>query len=305
MMSIKWNISNIPSQKGKTFLITGANSGLGLGTTKALVKKGALVVMAVRNLDKGTKVINEILQETPNAKLDILQVDLSDLNSVKEFAEKFRSKYDKLDVLINNAGIMMPVKRSETKQGFEGQFGTNHLGHFVLTSELFDLIEKTPNSRIVTLTSLAAKMKAGDIYWNDLQFKKSYDKMNSYSQSKLANMMFGLELDYKLKASGSKTISILAHPGFTATNLTRNMGLKGKILNFLMAQKLEKGILPSLRAATDTNAKSGEFYGPAKLNNSRGYPVLNELAEKALNLNDRQKLWKTSEELTNTSFQIN
>lgn len=304
-MSTNWNTTNIPSQKGKIFLITGANSGLGLGTTKALVKKGALVVMAIRNIDKGKEAINEILQETPDAKLDILQVDLSDLNSVKQFAKKFRSKYDKLDVLINNAGIMMPVQRIETKQGFEGQFGTNHLGHFVLTSELFDLIEKTPNSRIVTLSSLSAKMKAGNIYWDDLQFKKSYDKMNSYSQSKLANMMFGLELDNKLKEAGSNTISVLAHPGFTATNLTRHMGLRGKILNFLMAQKLEMGILPSLRAATDTHAKSGEFYGPAKMNNSRGYPVLNELAEKALNLNDRQKLWKVSEELTNTTFQIN
>lgn len=303
-MNTKWNINNIPSQKGKIFLVTGANSGLGLGTTKALVKKEALVVMAVRNMDKATKAINEILQEVPSAKLDMLHLDLSDLNSIKQFAKEFKSKYDKLDVLINNAGIMMPAKRSETKQGFEGQFGTNHLGHFVLTSELYELIEKTPNSRIVTLTSLAAKMKSGNIYWNDLQFQKSYNKMDSYSQSKLANMMFGLELDHKLKETGSKTISVLAHPGFTATSLTRHMGLKGKIMNFLLAQKLEMGILPSLRAATDNNAKSGEFYGPARMNNSRGYPIINESAEKALNLNERQKLWKISEELTNTPFKI-
>lgn len=304
-MSTKWNTANIPSQKGKVFLITGANSGLGLGTTKALVKKGALVVMAVRNIEKGTKAFNEILHETPNANLDMLQVDLSDLDSVKQFAGKIKSKYDKLDVLINNAGVMMPVQRFESKQGFEGQFGTNHLGHFVLTNELFDLIEKTPKSRIVSLSSLVAKMKGGDIYWDDLQFENSYDKMNSYAQSKLANMMFGLELDKKLKESGSKTISVMAHPGFTATNLQQHMGLQGRIMNFLMAQKLEMGILPSLRAATDPNAKGGEYYGPAKMNNWRGYPVINEPAEKALNLKERQKLWKVSEELTNTQFQIN
>ncbi len=303
-MNTKWNTTNIPSQNGKTFLITGANSGLGLGTTKALVKKGALVIMAVRNLDKGKAAVNEILREMPNAKLDLLQIDLSDLNSIKQFTKVFKSKYDKLDVLINNAGVMMPVQRFETKQGFEGQFGTNHLGHFVLTAELFELIDKTPHSRIVTLSSLVAKMKGGDLYWNDLQFDKSYHKMNSYAQSKLANMMFGLELDKKLKETGSSTISVLAHPGFTATNLQQHMGLQGRIMNALMAQKIDMGILPSLRAATDPNVNGGEYYGPAKMNNWRGFPVINTPAEKALNLNDRQKLWMISEQLTNTKFQM-
>jgi len=303
-MSTNWNTTNIPSQKGRIFLITGANSGLGLGTAKALVKKDAHVVMAVRNMNKGTIAYNEILQETPKAKLDLLQVDLSDLNSVKQFAVEFKSKYDKLDVLINNAGVMMPVQRFETKQGFEGQFGTNHLGHFVLTNELFNLIEKTPNSRIVTLSSLVAKMKGGNIYWDDLQFVKSYDKMNSYAQSKLANMMFGLELHKMLKDSGSKTISVIAHPGFTATNLQQHMGLQGRIMNFLMAQKIDMGVLPSLRAATDPNVKGGEYYGPAKMSNWRGYPIVNTPAEKSLNLNDRKKLWEISEQLTNSQFQI-
>lgn len=303
-MSGKWNIANIPSQKGKLFLITGANSGLGLGTTKVLVKKGAEIVMAVRNIEKGKKAYDEILQEFPNAQLSMMQVDLSDLNSIQQFTQKFKEKYHKLDVLINNAGVMMPVNRFETKQGFEGQFGTNHLGHFVLTKELFDLIEQTPNSRIVTLSSLVAKMRKGDIYWDDLQFENTYDKMASYAQSKLANMMFGLELDKKLKEKGSDTISVLAHPGYTATNLQQHMGLQGKIMNLLFAQKLEMGILPSLRAATDPNVKGGEYYGPEKMGNWRGYPIINEPAEKALHLNDRQRLWKISENLTNTEFQI-
>ena len=301
-MSTNWNTSHIPSQKGKLFLITGANSGLGLGTTKALVKKGAHVVMAVRNMDKGRKALQDILKEIPNATLNLMQVDLSDLDSVKQFAHTFKQKYNTLNVLINNAGVMMPVKRFETKQGFEGQFGTNHLGHFVLTKELMDTIEYTPGSRIVTLSSLVAKMDKGDIYWDDLQFQRNYDKMASYSQSKLANMMFGLELDKKLKSKNSNTISVIAHPGFTATNLQQHMGLQGKIMNFLMAQKIDMGILPTLRAATDPNVKGGEYYGPAKMNNWRGYPIINQPAEKALNLSERQKLWQISEELTNTPF---
>lgn len=304
-MNAKWTIGDIPSQKGKTILITGANSGLGLGTAKALVKKDAHVIMAVRNMEKGTKAFNEIQLETPGSNLDIMEIDLSDLDSVKKFAKEFKAKYKKLDILINNAGVMMPVKRFETKQGFEGQFGINHLGHFVLTNELYHLIEKTPNSRIVTLSSLVAKMKDAAIYWDDLQFKKEYHKMKTYAQSKLANMMFGLELDKKLRERNSDTISVMAHPGFTATNLQQHMGVQGKIMNFLMAQKIEMGILPTLRAATAPTVKGGEYYGPAKMSNWRGYPVMNEPAEKALDPKERQRLWNISEELTNSEFQLN
>lgn len=304
-MNTKWNIDNIPSQDGKVILVTGANSGLGLGTAKVLANKGAHVVMAVRNMDKGRKAMNEILATTPSAQLDVLQVDLSDLNSVKQFAQNFKKRYSQLDVLINNAGVMMPVNRFETKQGFEGQFGTNHLGHFVLTKELFDLIDSTPDARIVTLSSLVAKMGKGDIYWDDLQFEKSYDKMASYAQSKLANMMFGVELDKQLKRKGSRTISVMAHPGYTATNLQQHMGLQGRIMNFFLAQKLEMGILPTLRAATAKDVKGGEYYGPANMSNWRGYPVVNTLADKAMDTVERQKLWQVSEELTNTTFRVN
>lgn len=301
-MSGNWTTQDIPSQKGKLFLVTGANSGLGFGTTKELVKKGAKVVMAVRNMEKGEAAYNNILKEVPEAQLELMQVDLSDLNSVRNFAGEFKEKYDKLDVLINNAGVMMPVKRFETKQGFEGQFGTNHLGHFMLTRELFDVIEKTPNSRIVTLSSLVAKMKKGKIYWDDMQFEKSYDKMASYSQSKLANMMFGIELHKKIEDTNKQTLSILAHPGYTATNLQKHMGLQGRALNFLLAQKLEMGILPTLRAATDPNVKGGEYYGPSKMSNWRGYPIINEPNPEALDRATTKKLWDVTEELTKAKF---
>lgn len=301
-MSANWNTQNIPSQKGKLFIVTGANSGLGLETTRELAKKDAQVIMAVRNLEKGKTALNDIKKDAPNANLELMQVDLSDLNSVKNFAKEFKNKYDKLDVLINNAGVMMPVKRFETKQGFEGQFGTNHLGHFMLTKELFDVIDNTPNARIVSLSSLVAKMKKGHIYWDDLQFEKSYDKMASYSQSKLANMMFGLELDKKLKEKNSGTISVLAHPGYTATNLQKHMGLQGKIMNFLFAQNVKMGILPTLRASTDANVQGGEYYGPKKMGNWRGYPVLNEPNAEALNRLTTQKLWDITEQLTETKF---
>ncbi len=305
-MSNKWNTNNIPSQDGKLIVVTGANSGLGLGTTKELVKKGAQVVMVVRDMNKGKQAETEILSETPNAQLDVMQMDLSDLDSVRDFAQKFKDKYKKLDVLINNAGVMTPPERFETKQGFEGQFGTNHLGHFVLTSELFEVINNTPNSRIVTVSSAVAKFKDADIYWSDLQFEKTpYHKMKTYAQSKLANQLFGKELDQKLKSIGSQTLSVMAHPGYTATKLQRHMGLMGRIMNVLMAQKLEMGILPTLRAATDTNVKGGEYYGPLKMNNLRGYPELNTLADKAEDSKERIKLWNISEELTNTKFEIN
>lgn len=292
----------MPSQEGKIFVVTGANSGLGLGTSKELLKKGAKVVMAIRNMEKGKAALQEIINEIPQADVELMKLDLSDIDSVKTFAKAYKEKYSKLDVLINNAGVMMPVQRFETKQGFEGQFGTNHLGHFVLTRELFDLIEKTEKARIVTLSSLVAKMNKAKIYWEDMQFEKSYDKMASYAQSKLANMMFGIELNKKLNEKQSKVLSILAHPGYTATNLQQHMGLQGRVLNFLLAQKVEMGILPTLRAATDPEAKGGEYYGPAKMANWRGYPVLNEPNSMALEGEHTRRLWEVSEELTKVKF---
>ena len=296
-MKKNWTTENIPSLGGKVFLVTGANSGLGLGTSKELAKKGAKVIMTARNIQKGNNAIAEIKSEIPNADVELMQLDLADLASVRVFTKDFKAKFHKLDVLINNAGVMMPVDRLETKQGFEVQFGTNHIGHFVLTNELLDILENTSNSRIVVLSSLVAKMSKADIYWDDLQFEKKYDKMATYSQSKLANMMFALELNKRLEEKGSKTICLMAHPGFTATNLQQHMGLQGRIMNALMAQKVEMGILPTLRAATDPSVKGGEYYGPAKMGNWRGYPVLNQPNKVALDRNTTKRLWEVSENL--------
>lgn len=304
IMAKNWTTADIPSLNGKTFLVTGANSGLGFGTSKELARKGAKVVMTARNMQKGEKAIAELKKEIPTADVDLMQLDLADLEQVKRFAHNFKKKYKQLDVLINNAGVMMPVERFETKQGFEGQFGTNHLGHFVLTSELMNTLEATPYARIVVLSSLVAKMKDADIYWDDLQFEREYHKMKTYAQSKLANMMFAAELDKKLREQGQQTICVMAHPGYTATNLQQHMGLQGRIMNFLMAQKLDMGILPTLRAATDTKVKGGEYYGPAKMGNWRGYPVINEPNNI---VNDRaatQRLWQVSEGLTGIDFSI-
>ena len=296
-MSSKWTVQHIPSQKGRIFLVTGANSGLGLGTSKELARKGAKVVMTARNMQKGKVAINELKNQIPNADVELMQLDLADLISVQSFVTEFKSRFGRLDVLINNAGIMMPVDRMETSQGFEIQWGTNHIGHFVLTNALLEILEQTANSRIVVLSSLVAKMSKGDIYWGDIQFEKSYDKMASYAQSKLANMMFAIELNKRLEERNSKTICLMAHPGFTATNLQQHMGLQGRIMNFLMAQKLEMGILPTLRAATDPNVKGGEYYGPAKMSNWRGYPVLNEPNKAALNRSTTKRLWELSEQM--------
>lgn len=296
-MNKNWNTADIPSQSGKTFLITGANSGLGFGTSKELVRKGAKVIMTARNLRKGEAALAAIKKEVSNADLILMQLDLADLNSVERFASDFKNQFSTLDVLINNAGVMMPNTRQVTKQGIELQFGTNHIGHFVLTNHLLPILEQTPKSRIVTLSSLVAKMGKADIYWNDLQWEKSYDKMGAYAQSKLANMMFGIELQERLAAKDSNTISVLAHPGYTATNLQNNMGLQGKIMNFLFAQKLAMGILPTLRAATDPKVNGGEYYGPAKMGNWRGFPIVNEPNKMALDRDITKKLWTVSEDL--------
>ena len=202
-----WTITNIPAQADKTILITGANSGLGLEAAKVLSKKGARVIMAVRNLQKGNAALEEIKKENPNAKLDLMQLDLSDFDSIRQFSSVFHTKYTQLDVLINNAGVMDPAQREVTKQNFEIQFGTNHLGHFLLTGLLLEVLKKTPNSRIAVQSSLVHKLKhlKPDIYFDDLNWEKYYNSMQAYAQSKLANLFFAYELDRKLKSRDRKS----------------------------------------------------------------------------------------------------
>jgi NAD(P)-dependent dehydrogenase (short-subunit alcohol dehydrogenase family) len=262
----KWTPSQIPSQAGKLAIVTGANSGIGYHTALELARAGATVVLACRNLQKAEDAKAKILAAVPQAKLEIAKLDMADLNSIKAFAESFVAGGRKLDMLINNAGVMALPQRTPTAQGFEMQFGTNHLGHFALTGELMPALLKTPGSRVVTVASIAHK--GGRMQYEDPNWEKSYDPRKAYQQSKLANLLFGLELDRRLKRAGADVSSIIAHPGISTTNIiTNGMGsnLKTKFMNLtfsMLAQSEARGAWPTLYAATSPDAKSGHYYGP-------------------------------------------
>lgn len=300
----QWQKRDIPNQHDKRFLVTGANSGLGLTTVQMLLEARASVVMAVRNLAKSTKVFEGLKSQYPGSDIQIMHLDLADLNSVSAFADAFLQRFSSLDVLVNNAGIMFPSERQTSAQGFELQLATNHFGHFVLTQKLFPLLQATPDSRIVTVSSIVTKMKDADIYFDDLQFERQYKKMASYAQSKLANILFALELHSRLVTSGSQVKSLLAHPGYTATNLQQNMGLLGSMMNAMLAQKPEMGALPTLRAATDPSAKSGDYFGPSRFGEYRGNPVRVSPPALGLDPSTRKKCWAMSESLTGVNFEV-
>ena len=307
MENVNWTTNNIPSQQGKTFLITGANSGLGFEATKVLSKKEAHIIMTARNLQKGNEALEAIKKENPNAKLDLMLLDLADFESIRNFSNEFHSKYSKLDVLINNAGVMNPPKREVTKQHFEVQFGTNHLGHFLRTGLLLDILKNTPNSRVSVQSSIVHKTESmkPDIYFDDLNFEKSYNRDQAYAQSKLANLLFAYEFDRRLKANNINTIVTAAHPGYTKTNLQANSGfLMSVILNNILAQNVKIGTLPILRAATEENVMGGEYFGPTKMMELKGYPELVKSSDKSYNKDLAKKLWEVSEKLTNLKYQF-
>ena len=289
---------------GKVIIITGANTGLGYQTTLGLAKMGAKVIMACRNMDKANAAKKTILDEVPKAHLDVMEIDLSLLKSVRAFADAFKNTYDRLDVLINNAGVMTPPY-SKTEDGFELQFGANYLGHFLLTGLLLDLITRTEHSRIVTLSS--AIHRNGVINFEDLQSEKEYDRMKAYAQSKLACLMFTFELQRRLALAGhSKTISVAAHPGIAMTDLSRNMSkfqyyLLKYTLAPLLAQSAEKGALPTI-LATVTNANGGEYYGPTGYQEYKGKPGKAIASDHAKDKEVAKRLWEVSEELVNFKY---
>ena len=295
-----FKLEDIKSQDGKVFLITGANSGLGYETTKFLLEKGATVIMCCRDSFKGEKAKNELLKFNFTGKIELIKLDLSDLKNVEETACLIKSKFNHLDVLVNNAGTMAPPK-TLSKQGFEIQFAVNHLAHMHLTLELLPMIEEKNNSRVVTVTS--GVQYFGKIHWDDLQGNLKYDRWASYAQSKLANVMFGLELNSKLKERDSKTSSLLAHPGFARTNLQPKSVKANKSWQEELAYKImdpmfqsaKMGALPQLAAATLSNAKGGQQYGPRF--NFRGFPKICRNAPKALDITSRKRLWEVSENL--------
>jgi len=299
---MNWDTKQIKSQTGKRILITGANSGIGLEAAKILAAKGAEIIMAVRNLQKGGQAKQEVIAAAHGAKVSLVQLDLSDLKSVNKCIKLLMDKDQTIDVLINNAGVMLLNEHTVSAQGYEIQWATNHLGHFAFTAGVLPLLEKSDQPRVVTLSSMVAKFKTADIYYQDLNFEKKYDKMAAYAQSKLANIMFAAELQQRLKRSGSKVISVAAHPGYTATNLQQHMGLMGTIMNALMAQKVKMGVLPTLMAATADNIKGGEYIGPMKMGNYRGYPGKNTLPDAANDADQRQNLWQTTEKILGLSF---
>lgn len=302
-MSTKWTTANIESQSGKTIIITGANSGLGLEATKVLSQKGGTVIMAIRDLAKGQKVLNDILSKNPNAKVELMELDLANLESIRSFAKEFKRKHSQLHILVNNAGIMWPSKRVATKQGWESQFGINHLGHFALTSLLFDVLNNTPSSRVVNQSSIAHRM-ISHINFNDLNWNKTYNKTKAYAQSKLANLLFTYQLQRKLTERQSNTIAVACHPGVAVTNLFRDSIGIVRWGSKQVGQKAEFGALPLLRAATEEGLKGGEYIGPKGFLEFTGRPA--EVASNKLSkdLALAEKMWEASETLIESTFSV-
>ncbi len=300
MSTQQWNTDNIPDQNGRVILITGSNSGIGYEAAKVLAKKQAEVILAVRNLQKGKAAKEEILKVIPQAKVAVQELDLADLNSVKSFSENFLQQHQKLDVLINNAGIMIPPY-GKTIDGFESQMGTNHLGHFALTAQLFELLKSSGSSRIVNVSSTAHNM--GNLNFDDLTWKtRKYVAWKAYGDSKIANLYFTNELGRRLKNAGVKVLTTAAHPGYAATELQKGIGLK--ILNFLVAQSAFMGSLPTLMAAIDSDANQGDFYGPSGFAQQRGFPKKVQPNKLSQDADIAAKLWNVSEDLTGISFNI-
>lgn len=304
-MTTHWDESQVPDMQGKTIVITGANSGIGYEAATILAGRGAEIVMAVRNYEKGQKALQAIQNVHPNAKLQLMRLDLSELASIHHFAEEFRQNHHQLSILINNAGVMMPPY-SRTQDGFELQFGSNHLGHFALTGLLLPQLLATPHARIVTLSSIAAY--AGKIDFDNLDGSKGYRSFKFYSQSKLANMLFARELQLRLTQHQVDTISVACHPGFTHTNLASRgsgkpvSGIFG-LLSRSFGQKALMGALPTLYAATSPTIHGGEYVGPDGKGGRKGYPKLDDHIDKLYQADISQRLWTLSESLTGVQYE--
>ncbi|PJF39543.1 MAG: short-chain dehydrogenase [Phototrophicales bacterium] len=305
MSSTKWTAQDIPDLSGKVMIVTGGNSGLGYWSVFELARKGAHVIMTARDMAKGEKARQQIVADVPSASIEVMRLDLADLSSVRAFAESFGQKHAQLDVLMNNAGVMA-MPRRETKDGFEMQFGTNHLGHFALTGLLFDHIVNTPNSRVVTVSSGAHTRSAG-INFDDLMGEREYGKWAAYSQSKLANLLFAYELQRLFDKMGVSAISVGAHPGYAATNL-QNVDDAPiarfilKITNRVFAQDARQGALSQLYAATAPDVRGGDYVGPTGLMGMRGTPGIVKSSEASYDEAAAKRLWEVSEQLTGIAY---
>ncbi|WP_059170573.1 oxidoreductase [Bacillus sp. FJAT-27445] len=302
-----WTIENMNDVTGKRVVITGGNSGIGFEAARVFAAKGADVILAVRNMARGEAAVSIIKAESPNSFIRLMQLDLSEQASIRKFAEEFAARYSSLDILINNAGIMMPP-HSKTRDGFEAQFGSNHLGHYALTGLLFGLLKNTAGSRVVTVSSLAAHKARID--FDNLDGSHGYKRYKFYGQSKLANMLFGKELQKKIEGKGLDVMSIICHPGVTHTNLaSRNSGREMNRLFRLISQAITQptamGALPTLYAATETSLQGGEYIGPDGKKKRKGYPTKDPVIERIYDAETAVRLWDLSEELTGIAYDFN
>lgn len=302
----KWTAELIGDLKGKMVIVTGGASGIGFSASEVLASRGADLVIAVRNTLKGEKAAEKIRAKQAASSVTVMHLDLGDLASVKQFATEFSGRFDRLDLLINNAGVMVPPY-TKTKDGFELQFGTNHLGHFALTAHLLPMVMATPLSRIVTVSSIAARR--AKINFANLDGSKGYSPMPFYRQSKLSNLLFAIELQNRLERAGSSAISVACHPGISVTNLlSRGSGKEtGAVMKWIMgivAQPADRGALPTLYAATHPDLRGGEYIGPDGPGNTKGYPVLNSDPAKLFDQALATRLWDVSEKLTGVRFPI-
>ena len=300
-------IDQVESLSDKIIIITGGNSGLGFESSSFFASKGASVIIAARSLERGMQSKSDIISVYPDAQIDVLPLDLESLASIKKFSDLVKSKYDHIDILMNNAGIML-VPFGLTEDGFEKQFGVNHLGHFALTAQLFDLIKKGTNPRIINISSQAHRIGVMDFH-NLMYEQGNYSLARAYGKSKLANLLFTLELDKRIKAAGLDIKVLTAHPGSSKTNLSRHVEKRKSFVLFnwlfkLTSQNAFNGALPGIRASVDESVKSGEYYGPSGLLQLKGKPILVQPNSNAKNEIDSSKLWDKSEELTNLKFDI-
>lgn len=301
----RWTVADIPSQNGRSAVVTGTG-GLGFEDALALAGAGCKVIIAGRNPEKGAAAVAEIRAQVANADVRFERLDLASLASVADFASRLAGQQDSLDLLVNNAGVMVPPRRQETADGFELQLGTNYLGHFALTGRLMPLLRKAKAARVVTLSSIAARN--GTIDFEDLNSQKSYRPMPVYSQSKLACLMFALELQRRSESAGWGVTSVAAHPGIARTDLLHNapgrrsaVGMMRSLLWFLF-QPASRGALPTLFAATSPNATGGAYYGPDGLSETRGFPAPAKMPPQALDPAASARLWDVSQKFTGMAF---